>query len=210
MKSKTLFVISFLLYFLPACIKNRENEPPKYIVSDELKGWGGFKYGTYWIYKNDSLNIEDSLTIYLYGTFDEAVRDSDWTQCYSENISSTTISTAKLTDFSFILHGKEKTIQINEFNENNEFRHKIKFSITFFSNQYINFERYDSIDIYNRKFINVIYQKSIISNYDEHDNTTEQNTADFWLAKNIGVIKKIIRNKYGTQEWYLKRFNIVQ
>jgi len=58
-------IICLFSFILNSCIKNEE--PAYYYISDEIKKYGNFKVGSYWIYKNDSVqNFYDSIYVVDY------------------------------------------------------------------------------------------------------------------------------------------------
>lgn len=65
MKSYTLFILSFLFVFT-SCKKEEDPAPvvrTNVLVSSSLIGWGYFKKGSYWIYKDSIDNSIDSVYV---------------------------------------------------------------------------------------------------------------------------------------------------
>lgn len=69
---------------------------------------------------------------------------------------------------------------------------------------------YNSYSIIGKNYENVLYKKTYNPILNLTDYTREYDTLEYWVAKNVGVIKKIIRNKYENHTYYLKRYNVIQ
>jgi hypothetical protein len=61
---KTIFKIVGLFVVILSFQHCNEQDEVFYPVSQELKDWGAFKLGTYWVYKEENLNIYDTIKIY--------------------------------------------------------------------------------------------------------------------------------------------------
>jgi hypothetical protein len=72
-------------------------------------------------------------------------------------------------------------------------------------------ERFDTLRIANIKFSNVIHITCEIFDYERKYIFNEGYHAidEFWVSKNEGIIKKIIRNPLDTVVWVLQRFQIL-
>jgi len=212
---KYLKVIVCIIILFAGCKK--KTEPPFYKISDEIKSYGDFKIGSYWIYKNDSLNIEDSIYIdsYYYKIWEireNLSNDSKLNYKY-ETISISSENSQHTHTLNFTL-GNNYKLLIDE----QDLVNKLGWSIEFFNNNLIEniiVNNIDSLSISNIKYNNIIYQKSIVTTYDVHNgdgiNTiTTKDTVEYWLAKNVGVIKRIVKNSYYREELNLLRYNVVQ
>jgi len=215
---KNLKVIVCIIILFAGCKK--KTEPSFYKISDEIKSYGDFKIGSYWIYKNDSLNIEDSIYVDNY-TFriDETIPNISTGRVESRyEVLSCECKNLQLThNLNYDARGFDDYLTIIE----RDLTKNIMWNINFFnSNPTENIENIivkniDTITIFNTKYNNIIYQKTIVTTYDYHNgdgiNTIHtKDTTEYWLAKNVGVIKRIVKNSYYREEWNLLRYNVVQ
>lgn len=215
-----ILIISYLIGF-QSCEKY-----DYYKMSDEIKQWSAFKEGSYWIYYNDSLNIEDSIFVTSYSEYiridliDDNIFYEELLYFKSSNINDSIIISYQLYpkkygDYDFIImeeankylnirySGIILTIPIVD--EVQSYYGGGEYEKTEF------IEQYSSYKISNISYNNVIYLKSSVITI-TLDSLKEKNkvTNEYWLAKNYGIIKKIIRNKDEAQQWELVRCNIIQ
>jgi hypothetical protein len=180
--------------FMVSCKK----EPEKIYVQDSFKEWACFQNGSYWIYLNESSNRSDSSSLY-YGP-------STWF---------------------YKLTGDGKLYEMNSYQIQNigEFRVGARVDYSFFSVQGIFLhgtyvltssvtsglsdqvsqtcwvlKRYDSLTVNNQLFSDVIHTRDTFSN----------SINDYYVAKNVGLIKFAIKNGYGDSTWSLLRYHVIQ
>lgn len=65
MKKSIMLSLAFLTiaFYISSC---KDPDPVYNQVRQELKDWGAFKEGTWWVYKEENLKIRDSIFIYNY------------------------------------------------------------------------------------------------------------------------------------------------
>ena len=206
------YILIIILTGLFSCEKQ---EPVHYYIPDEVKTYGDFKIGSYWVYMVDSVNNEDSIWITDYNVGqNEEVIDKKVISVFEK----ITINiTSKLDINNYIEINAEKKYNLLGFGEIDN-NHNISYGVSFFyKNGFMPRQgSEDSIIIYNsysiigKNYENVLYRKTYNPILNLNDYTREYDTLEYWVAKNVGVIKKIIRNKYENHTYYLKRYNVIQ
>jgi hypothetical protein len=203
-KQLTNTFLLFLLFF--ACTPT----PKEYNISQEARDFICYKPGSYWIYKNDSTNTLDSVFVTSY---------EEHTEKYEADKKIKSISQIINIEFA----NSDNQIKIIEkidpsrsmYSEtNNNLNQGFNNSLISLYHGNFQWDRYSKIDftVNNKTFNNVIYE-SVISNYyyQTDSNISHVNlNNEFWIAKNIFIIKKILHYNNATQSWSLIRSHIVQ
>jgi hypothetical protein len=209
-------VIVILSFVMIGC---KKKDPPFYKIREENKSFGYFKKGSYWIYFDPAQNTIDSIFVDTskYSVREEISDIKKGTISAKKEIITTKCrNNSGSRDLYFDLDGYFGFLQIAE-EDSNE---KLSWSIFYFNTpdvvdlvaRNLKVENISIITISNHNFNNVIYQKSIVSTNDSHTWPSSQtiDTVEYWIAKNVGIIKKIVKNNYYKEEWYLIRSKVLQ
>jgi hypothetical protein len=197
-----LFCLVFCLA-LNSCKK----EETHYYISEEFKAWGLFQKGSYWIYKNDSTFILDS--VYLTGdpsVFDIPTNDSKSAPTHQEielTLKSIFYSSCSL---GVDIDGNE-SLGMSIFKQNTIglIAHPPQYFTSSFleTNWTYNTLSYDtSFYIGTVKYTNVVHTKFVFTNLSK--------MYSFSFSKHIGLIKVIYENQDSTVSWSLVKHHIVQ
>ena len=214
------FCLLLLIFTITSC---EERHYPTYYISDEIKPWFDFKSGSYWVYQVDSVNNEDSLYVSNYNDFlhvetadDDIIYKQDKIYIDIENNSNIKITCAIIANAYTIVTNQKigNTIVYGETDYSTNMDYALVFlyheGFVLRDNEDLIIEEYDSLLVLNNWYYNVVYKKEIVSTLDNTDLSIQNDTNEIWLARNIGVIKKHINNKYVKHISELKRYNVVQ
>ncbi len=199
-----IFIVALILFFSVGC---KKKERVHYTIADDVKQYGLFQKGSYWIYLNETTNQIDCTyvnqppifcTNNLEGPEDEPLIDNIFiylTSKYIEKIRMT--GTYLMENFNPVSLNPMYISGIN-----------LHESRLFGSNIYTYVAEFDSLYIEGRTYYQVIQTRvvtPIIGN--SIIDTIIQN---FFLAKSIGLIQ--IQREYPTTNttWSLLRYHVVQ
>ena len=207
-----IFRIGVIILFFSHC---EEKEPVRFFITEAIKDYGDFKVGSYWVYQIDSGNNEDSIWVAsrTLGN-DEEVIDKKVVSLF-EKITINCKGNTGIYDYIDIR--TEKQISYLAFGQIDSINN-IRYGMTFFYKD--SFISYPSIinsiifhktfSLNGKSFINVLYRKDRRPILDILNYSKEFDTLEYWIAKDIGVIKKTIRNKYGKRTYSLKRYSVIR
>ncbi len=213
-----LIVGSLFLFF--GCL-NDKNDGPTPTTStydlDAVKAYSYFKIGTYWVYRDTTIGVEDC----VYVTSDvcrvDTVIKNGQTQYldYYNVEMSRTYNTHKymywMAETWAIQYGEtpvwkdrwgggvfasETFLLVHPFALYQSYRPYTSYGIVSMH------QWYDSLNISNHNYRNVVKFN------DTEDNTEDKSETNFYIAKNIGVIRKEILDS--AKVWDLVRYKIVQ
>jgi len=183
-----------------------------YNISQEARDYLCYKQGSYWIYKNDSTNVLDSVYVTNYEEHTENYEADKKLQSISQIIN-------------IYLSNRDKKLKINEqidpngslYGEDNyNFNQSFSDYLIDLYQGNIQWNFYSKIDFtVNAEIYNNVIYKSYKSNYANGTDSTfngysKECTDEYWLAKNNWIIKKILHYNNTTQSWSLVRSHIVQ
>ncbi len=221
--NKILFILIFL-FILVGCIKDEPiTIPPTYYLPDNFKNWIYFKTGTYWIYKNDTTGIEDSIVVNeSYNDIESMIGINQYNESkimyYYEDITMVSYSYTEN-----IKYHESAFIYINDPHAIGISCTFAKWDITFGWPAYNNTLEFIYEPVLNSKLgrtsVSAIFDTLIVAgklyfNVIQINDTL--NTLDggyptyYYFAKNYGLIKKEIMETSEVVEWNLIRYNIVQ
>ena len=192
------------------CIYGCSPKPRIYNISQEAREYLCYKTGSYWIYKNDSTNVLDSIYVASY---------EEHTENYEADKKLKSISQI----INIIFNNKEGiklTIQINPNNttlieDNSTINQGFTGSFIDIQNGDIKWEVYSKLElnVNGKRYNNVIHDNIISSYYYLQDSTYKHVNGisnEFWVTKNNWIIKKTLHYNNATQSWSLVRSHIVQ
>ena len=181
-------------------------------VDPELKAWGLYQKGTWWVYEEEKTKNIDSFWVdsvdfkYLY---DDNFNKKKWEDIYcyfrSENI---------YEDYAFVISSYGKNVQL--------FRFKNFIPINSENSTLLNLplktgQRFASCDAFKWSEIDTIFNllnvfginfENVVKVYDMCNRAYKNQPTYFYTAKNIGIIRKEFPDI--NQIWNLKRFKIIQ
>lgn len=205
-------VITILLLFI-SC---EEKEPVKYSIPDELKEYGDFKEGSYWVYQVDSGSNEDSIWVTSHKlSYDEEIIDKKVISLFEKITISCESNKSKNCNIEVIAEHNRCLLSHTEIDTILNIRYGLTF---FFLNDKFDELKYskdttisyNSVNILGTLFKDVVYRKAEYPITDINNNSKENYFLEYWIAKNIGVVKKIIRTQYGDKTYSLKRYSVIQ
>ena len=210
----TIKLIS-LLAILLGLSNCEEREPNYYYIPEAVKEYGDFKEGSYWIYAIDSEENEDSIWVenYTVGQ-NEEVSDKVVLSVF-EKITIDCKSNRNIDNYIEInIEKKFNHLGFSETNNNYNIGYGMSF---YYKNSFMAYPNsgdsiivYDSFNVLGTDYKNVLYRKAINPIMNMTDYSKEYDTLEYWIAKDIGIIKKITRNKYENHTYYLKRYNVIR
>lgn len=192
-------ILFFLLLILPVfwgCHKN-DNETHDYIYINSGIKSQEFKPGSYWIYQNDSTQKTDSTYVYYtnqgidveyhgLGYFTSTEYYEMW--YYNNNITSGNPSFKERIESDFELRIINNNI------------YEPVWQLIYTTDTLYPYNRiipfFDSLKIGNHMFYKV-------------EKSTTQDSTDYYTAKSIGVVKKVLRNPNDQESWSLLRWKII-
>lgn len=213
--NKRLSVIVILLTIILLFQNCDEREPNRYYIPEIVKEYGNFREGSYWIYAVDSIENEDSVWVSKYNAWQyEQFVDKKIVNIF-ENIQIDCESNRNIKDH-IVMEAEYKLNFLGFGEEDNNYN--IRYGIPFhYKNTFMprpdsgdSIIFYDSYNVYDNDFETVLYKKENRPIMDLSDNSKTYDTLEYWIAKNVGVIKKITRNEYENHTYYLKRYHVVQ
>jgi len=200
---KSVLIVLILLVFNSCGFF--QNEPDDYqLVNSQIKMLGDFKEGSFWIYHNDSLNINDTINVIKYA------RDTDsepWDKHtrYYEYIHITLKNSYNDTIYDF-LSGNSYDRKVLSPNK----KGKLIFSLRHISNNYyfsetkLNPDLWDQIDLVKNYSINAVKYDSLLCY------TPAYSGNQYYFAFDVGIVKKLIRDSLKTNTWYLTKYQITK
>ena len=223
---KRLTTILSIILVTIACNKFKDVDNTHFEISDEIKAWGGFEKGSYWMYQNDLTNeISDTIEIYsktekdyTSGTLTIMEIDSninpetDWIEYQN-----TTITSRKSGIIAGDLWGSvsvygnnmikwDETYNqtgINIFaaafrlNENGVINEEFDLLEKHYSIQQI-----DELEVLGKTYTNIAHVT--LNRVDSNDEY------QYWISKNYWIIKKVFFQDGKTYSWSLKESLIKQ
>ncbi len=221
MKKYILLSIA-ILFFFTTCKKDPDVNPqtagPAYTLQN-LAAYSYFKTGTYWIYKDSTSGVEDSVYVYTdtsYSYYQTGAVQADGNYMfynfialsyfdtyhyhYSISMGNYSLSTGEVgvvrmrnkpTDYV-----GETFLMSNRFVANDVITWYLGAGSTYYK------EFYDSVNILGT------YYYSVAKFYDTNNASEYNSPTNFYIAKNIGIIKK--EKLDSNKVWNLIRYNIVQ
>ena len=202
---KILWCVLISLFFISctkiADILNQESDQYFHIPESLLK-LGDFKKGSYWIYKNDSLNIYDTVSIINYiKTKDSEHIDSY--MVYYDNIEITLLSSYKdsiIQDIFSCTTAYGNYFRTNAIRKNAGNYIVADMKISGSSNIYSS--DYTTVDyLYNLKLNGLVYDTIVCC-------TSSKYNCKYYYAYNNGIIKMTTIENSKILDWYLVKSNI--
>jgi hypothetical protein len=218
------FAILFILFafFFSACKKdpdcNTQPPSPSYTFQD-LVAYSYFKTGTYWIYKDSTSSIEDSVYVYtdtsysyyqnngiqmegtyMFYTFQAHSFFDSYNYHYNISMGNYSVSTnevgtvrirTKPTDYV-----GETYLMSNRFVVGDMITWYLGTGSTYYKGFY------DSLNILGNNYY------SVVKFYDSQNLSEYESPTNFYIAKNIGIVRK--EKLDSNKVWNLIRYNIVQ
>ncbi len=192
---------------------NREKPVPLFSLPEEIKAWGYFKPGSWWLYQEDSTGIRDCVWVSSAGIqYNEDWNDGKLTSRYEtgsvalQTSTSNSVIDYQIRERNFFLRQvwAEQKIDFQfslfSYNDNNEiFFNGNVFS---FTSCQINNTSYNNV-----KRVNSNIKFSVLVN---NIYTYSYHECEFWLAKNQGFLKKILRTPVDTTYWSIINYHIEQ
>jgi hypothetical protein len=190
-------ILFFLLLILPVfwgCHKN-DNETHDYIYINSGIKSQEFKPGSYWIYQNDSTQKTDSTYIYYvrqdfedkYHGLGYSTSTEYYEIWYYNNITSGNPSFKERIESVFVWRTINSNVYGPIWEEIYTLNPSYPLSRVLF---------FDSLQLGNHMFYNV-------------DKVTDPDSNDYYTAKSIGVVKKVIRDTTDRGTWNLLRWKII-
>lgn len=177
--------------------------PNYYYVSDELKRFADFHIGSYWIYKNDSLSVYDTVRVVDYqSVLNHSYSDED--EFYDERIE---ISFKSSYDSTFSRQSSiiDNLKAINDFKRSRMIAgtswKEVEFwlGINTYSFDYeLNGIKYDTI-IYHQKSIPTTYPLPV-----------GPRSVEYYFSLDHGAIRKVYQEDSSRMDWYLVDYHIVR
>jgi hypothetical protein len=195
--------IHYLIFLIPVIFFSckKTEEPRHYRVTEEFKHWGVFNKGSYWIFRNDSTLILDSIFI-THGPEALDVPDNSSTSNYTYEYITTNlfssflisyIETASSTETQALYNGP--TIMILSTLED-----EFISSYSTGTGKYFLVSKDSVVYINSQKFNTVIHTQRIFGD----------KKYNYWIARDIGVIKYSGENTNPAFLWSLVRYHIVK
>ena len=213
--------IVFTLILLSGC-KHFEYEPYFEVPPaplEDITAYSYFKTGTYWIYKDSASAVEDSVyvfvdTNYLYHQTNTYQEEGDYMfygfRAYSEYDSCVYYYSISMGNYILTTH--EVGCLLRKYKQPNYIGATFLMTNRFVAGDQIGYyaaqgmtyykDYYDSLQILSNSFHKVSKFHSTINE------TMENSPTNFYIAKNIGIIRKEKLNT--SQTWNLIRYHIVQ
>lgn len=222
---KKNYIAVFLLYaagmlFISGCKPDKEVEPKlkEYLIPQEIKDYALFKPNTYWIYKEQTSGIEDSVFVISEWQGKDTLTENGLNGIY-EWFEVKTISSLDGYTYVYWVHmsysdNNPKIIIVwrEKYKNGDYVGQTILMTNTFVPGLVATPYTQDG-DIYFIESIEQLqiegYMFSDVKKLNDTENITEsKNETNFYIAKNYGIIKKELVDS--VQVWNLVRFNIVQ
>jgi hypothetical protein len=194
---------SLIVLLLISCLScDSINYPGKshdnyYYVPQQLKELGNFNVGSIWIYHNDSLNLDDTVTVTNYQQWLSDFRidsDMDFTEHIIVTMRSSFGNGTIIDEISPYGLGRSYNFQVNT-----DKTPTYEFGIS---------DRFDVGDdlwdtLYNYRINGANYNKVYHLTAKTLDN-------EYYYVSNLGIMQKSIINQSNKITWYVKYYNIVQ
>jgi len=256
MKTQHLILPILISIVLLGCRKPDPDPPEQHYIRQEVRDWGYFEEGSYWVFQNDSTLTLDTLRVTNIDTIKTGYKkDSKLTGLYSRSIFESDIYygfliniEGSLSDADIFLNFYERSSveeevtiieglflktelsEINQFGQkqfimsnnymllswddkklNNKILNKEGSSWKKYSNYYFHHGMQileDEVNVYeideildnyslNGKTYNNVYHIKSYSLTNERYYYPEYYISDFWIVKNVGIIKKVFRHYNG-------------
>lgn len=177
--------------------------PGYYYVSDKMKRFADFHIGSYWIYKNDSLLVNDTVKVVDYQSeFEHGYSDED--EYYIERIKISYRSSYDST-FSSPSCITDNLIAVNDFERRRMINGTSWKEVEIWQgfNSYVfdyemNGVNHDTI---------IYYQRSIPIT---HPLPVGPRSVEYYFSLDHGAIRKIYQEKKSKMDWYLVDYYIVR
>lgn len=209
MKRLLIFVL-FGMSLIFFCCKDKEEIIRK--VDPELKEWGLYQKGTWWVYQEVNTKIIDSFWVDSIQNLE--LEGNGLTTKWEEIQTIVKSGNSTSNDFAIILGGLSTIVKLETFeqfsSENAELCHILDVPIK-------KGRRFPSCDAFKWAELDTIYDnlklgsiefKNIARVYDMCNPAFMNQPTYFYLVKNIGIVRKEFPDN--NQIWNLIRFNIIQ
>lgn len=218
---KYIYISLLIVLTFTACKKDPDTKEPSVppYTHQDLTAYSYFKTGTYWIYKDSTSGVEDSVYVYydtsfLYHQTGTVQADGDYmfynTQSHSYYDSYNYNYKISMGYYS-ITNGQVGTVRIKTkpgayngetflmsscFENNNVITWYLGSGSTYYKG------------FYNSTSILGVYYYNVAKFYDSNNASEYNSPTNFYIAKNIGIIRK---EKIGSNiVWNLIRYHIIQ
>jgi len=189
-----------------------------YYLNQEIKDWGLFNEGSYWVYRN--INNGDLDSVYVTSTREYSDKNDadkritsvneaiDINYSCSDNIK-TKVTLYSYDVFTLIVSQDDEIQDINS--EFILFRLKSNGDIIENSSQYSIIEKLADFSVNGTTYLDVIHIKTTVENqYFNPVFSMDNSIHEYWVSKHNWIIKKKVLNALISQEWELLRFHIIQ
>ena len=221
--NKPLLGITLLLGVLFGnckCKKDPDPTPSQPAVPlQDLKAYSYFKTGTYWIYKDSATGVEDS--VYVYADTSYSYYQNNGIQATGNYMYYVFKAHSYYDSYNYYYQISEGNYSISTL-ENGVERIRTK-SGDYVGETYLMSNRFiegDHIGLYTgtgttyfkSKYSNLVIESqnynNVVKFYDSQNASEYESPTNFYIAKNIGIVKKEILDTVRT--WALVRYQILQ
>ena len=198
-----IFLLVLCLFSLTNCKKGQDH----YNVPDWFKEWTVFSKGSYWIYKNEISNKQDCTYMEkapVLWEYYESSRDPIYDHI------TVTFNSPFLVNFSSGA-GKDDYADLSVLEKNADYR-ALTTSLILDPQYYSgNGHTFGVIEVFsNLKVNDSVYHNVYHTRYSELLNANDSSVADYYFAKNIGLVIFKIRKGNIDTTWTLVRHHVLQ
>lgn len=215
MNKTLIFIIS--IAFIISC----KPDPPYYKLYPETREWDCYKLNSWWVYKNTETGVLDCL--WVKKRREEVIGFQSGSNIFTyDNISVYFNSLVLYKNCLLTIRASSSGnyLMLSESKDSNSLYDKYYAALLKFSPQLEDsfnlstknkiIERLDTFNLGMKKYANTLHVSCEITNCNTNNLSGQGYEAinEFWISKQAGIIKKIIRNPIDTAVWELQRFQI--
>jgi hypothetical protein len=186
------------------------------IINPELKDWGIFEKGSYWVYREESSNAIDSFWVdSIYSMDLEGIEDGiihkEWRSIVLSQNNSTNNYLSSVSTLSHIVYyfSLEPTTFDPEFTETTNLVSLPPTPKERFNTSCGSVYKWIEVDsILDSMRIGIHSFRNVVKMYDMNNCALQQQESFFYSVKNVGIIRKEFPGK--NEIWNLMKFHIVQ
>lgn len=189
---KKLIFLVIIISLFHGCISEHSDY---FKVSEEDKSFYDFNIGSSWTYIEDSTKTLEKITVLSRDLSSYYTGHIDSNDEYGEKIITVYTSTFSNTKYiqTMCSGGYRSASYFTCENYTND-------TLVYKDNLLLNKDTLISLNILGKNYANVRYVRGYNKEY----------VNEYWIAKNIGIIKKIIKTSNRSYKWYLKESLIIQ
>lgn len=198
-------ILSMFCLILASCSILDSKFPHYYYVSDVMKRFADFHIGSYWIYHNDSLSVNDTIRVVDYkSVFDYGYSDED--EYYDERIeirykssydSILSHNNSIIIDELLCFNGISRTRIIAD-TSNYEYSHYWFNNSSYIVDYELNGVVYDTV---------MYYKNSKLSTFPLSE---MPKSVEYYFSPDHGVIRKVYQDNSTRMDWHLVDYHIVR